>query len=75
LPFAAESVRRLHQGQQQGGPNRADTGNLAQDFHRLMFPALRQKLTSYLAPQNLQSIQMLIEQLRAPPHPSLPDLV
>jgi hypothetical protein len=40
-----------------------------------MFPALGQKLTSYLAPQNLQSFHVLIEQLRSTPHAGLPDPV
>src|SRR5207302_2026649 len=74
LPLATESVRRLHQRQQQSGSNRADTGNLTQHFDRLMLPALGQKLSSYLAPHKLQPIQMLIEQLRAAAHPRLPDL-
>src|ERR1700746_3458198 len=40
-----------------------------------MLPTLRQKLTSYLAPQNLQSIQMLIKQLCAAVHASVRNLV
>jgi hypothetical protein len=36
-------------------------GNLAQQFRRFMFPALRQKLGSQVSPQALQSIQLLIE--------------
>src|ERR1700735_1578122 len=40
-----------------------------------MFPALRQKLTSDLAPQNLQSIQMLIKQLCAAAHAGMRNLV
>ena len=40
LPLATEPVGRLHQGQQQGSPQRANQGNLAQYFHGLMFPAL-----------------------------------
>src|SRR5580693_9681274 len=61
LPFAAEPVRGLHQRNQSRRANRTDTGNLAQQFRRLMFPALCQKLGSHLAPQGLQSIQLLIE--------------
>src|SRR5664279_934685 len=53
LSLAAEPMRRLYQGHQPGGPNRADAGNLAQYFHGLMFPALGQKFSSYLASQNL----------------------
>ena len=41
LPFAAEAMRRLHQRQQTGGPNRTDAGNLAQQFRGFVFPALR----------------------------------
>src|SRR5215472_10100239 len=40
-----------------------------------MLPALGQKLISYLAPQNLQSIQMLIKQLCAAAHAGLRNLV
>jgi len=40
LPFAAEPVRGLHPRDQAGGSNRADAGNLAQQFRSLMFPAL-----------------------------------
>src|SRR5437899_11632558 len=39
-----------------------------------MFPAFRQKLGSHLSPQVLQSIQLLIEQLRAAPHAGLWEL-
>ena len=42
LPLAAEPVRRLHQRDQAGGPNRTDAGNLAQQFRGFVFPALRQ---------------------------------
>jgi hypothetical protein len=61
LPLAAEPVRGLHQRDQAGGSNRTDAGNLAQQFRRFMFPALRQKLGSQVSPQALQSIQLLIE--------------
>jgi len=71
LPLAAEPVRGLHQRNQSRRSNRTDTGNLAQQFRSLMFPALGQKLGSHLAPQGLQSIQLLIEQLRSAPHPGL----
>src|SRR5882757_6511602 len=37
LPFAAEAMRRLHQCDQAGGPNRTDAGNLAQQFRGFMF--------------------------------------
>ena len=40
LPLAAEPVRGLHQRDQAGGANRTDAGDLAQQFRRLMFPAL-----------------------------------
>ena len=44
LSLAAESMRSLHQRQQTSGANRTDAGYLAQQFRRLMFPALRQQL-------------------------------
>src|SRR5260370_16519784 len=75
LPLAAEPARGLHQPDQAGGSNRTDVGNLAQQFRSLLFPALGQKLGSYLSPQGLQSIQLLIEQLRAAAHPGLRDFV
>src|SRR5258708_14420660 len=75
LTLAAKPVRSLHQRDQAGGSNRTDAGNLAQQFRRLMFPALGQKLRSQVAPQALQSIQLLIEQLGSPAHPGLWNLV
>ena len=42
LPLATEAMRGLHQRNQTGGSNRTDAGNLAQQFRRFMFPALRQ---------------------------------
>src|SRR6266498_1380547 len=41
LPFAAKPVRRLHQCNQAGCPNRTDAGDLAQQFRGFMFPTLR----------------------------------
>src|SRR5947209_18284630 len=40
LPFATEPMRGLHQCHQASGSNRTDAGDLAQQFHCLMFPAL-----------------------------------
>ena len=57
-----------------GRLNRTDTGNLAQQFRCFMLPALRQELGSHLSPQGLQSIQLLIEQIRSPPHAGLWEL-
>ena len=74
LPLAAEPVRGLHQRDQAGGSNRTDAGNLAQQFRGLMFPALGQKLGSDVSPQGLQSVQLLIEQLRAAAHAGLRNL-
>src|ERR1700737_4478336 len=74
LSLAAEPVRGLHQRDQAGGSNRTDAGNLAQQFRGLMFSALGQKLGSHLSPQGLQSIQLLIEQLRAAAHAGLWEL-
>src|ERR1700737_193514 len=74
LSLAAEPVRGLHQRDQTGGANRTDAGNLAQQFRGLMFSALGQKLGSHLSPQGLQSIQLLIEQLRAAAHAGLWEL-
>src|SRR5271170_4320243 len=74
LPLAAESVWRLHQGQQQCGPKRADRGNLAQYFHRLMFPTLGQKFSSHRVPQNQQSIQLQIQQLCSAVHAGVRNL-
>src|SRR5260370_37898506 len=74
LPLAAEPVRGLHQRDQAGGSNRTDAGNLAQQFRRFVFPALGQELGSDVSPQDLQSVQLLIEQLRAAAHPGLRNL-
>jgi len=71
LSLASKAVRGLHPGNQLRGPYRTDAGNLPQQLGGQMFPALGQELAAYLPPQNLQSIQMLIEQLRTPAHPSL----
>src|SRR5580693_7772229 len=65
LPLASEAVRSLHQRDQAGGSNRTDARNLAQQFRGLMFPALGQKLGAQGSPQSLQSVQLLIEQLRS----------
>src|SRR6266581_8879530 len=74
LPLAAEPVRGLHQRNQSRRPNRTDAGNLAQQFRGLMFPALCQKLRSQVSPQGLQSVQLLIEQLRPAAHAGLRNL-
>jgi hypothetical protein len=71
LPLAAEAVGRLHLGQQQRSPKRADQGNLTQYFHGLMFPALGEKFSSHRVPHNRQSIQLLIEQLCSAAHNGL----
>ncbi len=75
LPLAAKPVRGLHQPDQARRSNRTDAGNLAQQFRGFMFPALRQKLGSHLSPQCLQSVQLLIEQLRPAAHAGLWELV
>src|SRR3984893_4431096 len=74
LPLAAKPVRGLHQPDQTGGSNRTDAGNLAQQFRGLMFPTLGQELGSYVSPQDLQSVQLLIEQLCAAAHAGLRNL-
>src|ERR1700737_2098236 len=74
LSLAAEPVRGLHQRDQAGGSNRTDAGNLAQQFRGLVFPALGQKLGSQVAPQGLQSVQLLIEQFRPAAHAGLRNL-
>src|ERR1700720_554261 len=75
LPLAAKPVRGLHQPDQARRSNWTDAGNLAKQFRGFMFSALRQKLGSHLSPQVLQSIQLLIEQLRAAAQPGLWELV
>src|SRR2546430_2466143 len=75
LPLAAEPLRGLHQCHQASGSNRADAGDLAQEFHCLMFPALRQQLRSQGSPQALQSIQLLIVQLGSAAHARVRGLV
>src|SRR5712691_595067 len=75
LPLAAEPVRGLHERDQSRRSNRTDAGYLAQQFRGFMFPALGQQLRSHLSPQGLQSIQLLIEQLRSALHPCLGELV
>src|ERR1700737_1976060 len=74
LSLAAEPVRGLHQRDQAGGSNRTDAGNLAQQFRGFMFPTLGQKLGSQVAPQGLQSVQLLIEQFRPARHAGLRNL-
>jgi hypothetical protein len=65
LLLAAKPVRGLHQRDHAGDANRTDAGNLTQLFRCLMFPTLGQQLGSDVAPQDLQSVQLLIEQLWA----------
>ena len=74
LPLAAEPVRGLHQPDQAGGANRTNAGNLAQQFRGLMFPTLGQELESDVSPQDLQSVQLLIEQFCAAAHAGLRNL-
>ncbi len=75
LTLAPEPVRRLHQGHQLRGPQWADKRNLAQQFHCWMFPAFGEQFSSHNAPQRLESVQLLIEQLCAAMYPGLLNLI
>src|SRR5579862_7675435 len=48
LPLGAKTMRRLQQSNQQNGPNGSNRRNLAQQFHRAVFPAFGQQISSYL---------------------------
>jgi hypothetical protein len=68
-------VRHLYKGHQLRGPKRTDERNLTQNLHGLMSSALSEEFTSHCAPQGLQSIQLLIEQLCTAAHPGLGNFI
>src|SRR5271163_2432296 len=59
-PLAAETVRGLQNAQQYGCSDRTDRGNLAEQFPRLVFLALRQQLPPHLLTHRSQCIQLLV---------------
>src|ERR1700736_5502457 len=42
LPLGAKTMRRLHQSNEQNGSNGSNRRNLAQQFHRAVFPTFGQ---------------------------------
>src|SRR5215469_6232501 len=74
LSFGAEAVRRLHHRDQNGCPDRTDPRNLAQQFPRLVLPALSQEIFPHLLAQEMHDIELLVVVFRAPPDAGFPDL-
>src|SRR6202165_6160686 len=74
LPLGAKTMRRLHQSNEQNGPNGSNRRNLAQQFHGAVFPALCQQISSYLFAQRPQCVQLLVVDLRPTMHAGFADL-
>src|ERR1700730_546594 len=74
LSLGAKTVERLNQRDQLSRPNRADAGDLAQQFRRGMFPALGQQISPHFFAQRLQCIKLLVEVLGATAHAGFRDL-
>src|SRR6266404_8634187 len=61
-------MRSLQDAKQHGGPNRTDRGDLAEQFPRLVFLALREQISPHLLAQTSQRIELLVVKLRPPAH-------
>jgi hypothetical protein len=68
-------MRGLDQCNQQSSANRTDVRNLPQQFRGAMFPALSQQIPPHGLTQRSQSIELLVEKLGPPAHPSFPNPV
>src|SRR5205823_13727996 len=75
LAFAAEAKRSLHAGDQQGSANRSQKGNTGQHRRGGMFAALHKQIAPGLAPESLQSIELLKHPFRAIAPPGLGQLL
>src|SRR6516164_5899026 len=73
LPLGAEAMWGLDQRDQQSGAHRTDRRNLPQQFRGPMFPALSQQIPPHGLTQRSQSIELLVEELGPPAHPSFPN--
>src|SRR5258705_11718927 len=67
-------MRSLQDAKQHGGPDRTDRGDLAEQFPRLVFLALRQQLPPHLLTHRPQRIELLVVKLGPPAHSRLSDL-
>jgi hypothetical protein len=74
LPLGAKTMWRLHQSNEQNGSNGSNRRNLAQQFHRAVFSAFGQQVSSYLLAQRPQRIQLLVVDLRPAMHAGFGDL-
>src|SRR5262252_7892676 len=74
LSFGAEAVRRLHHRDQNGCPDRTDPRNLAQQFPRLVLPALSQEIFPHLLAQEMHDIELLVVVFGASPDADFADL-
>src|ERR1700681_3867166 len=69
LPLGAKTMRRLHQSNEQNGPNGSNRRNLSQQFHGAVFPALSQQISSYLFAKQPKCVQLLVVNPRPTRHP------
>src|SRR6267154_4206071 len=74
LPLGAETMRSLQDAKQHGGPDRTDRGDLAEQFPRLVFLALRQQLPPHFLTHRSQRIELLVIKLGPPAHSRFTDL-
>src|SRR3984893_11360515 len=72
--LGAKTMWRLQQSNEQSRPYRSDRRNLAQQFHRAVFSAFRQQISSYLLAQRPQGVQLLVVDLRPAMHAGFCDL-
>jgi hypothetical protein len=64
LPLGAKTMRCLQDGEDECRPDRADEGNLAQQFCCAVFGSLGQQIASHVLAQRSQHIELLIRELR-----------
>src|SRR4029077_16292859 len=74
-PLGPETMRSLQNAQQHSCPDRADRGDLAEQFPDLLFFTLRQQLAPHSQAQHSQRIQLLVIKLRPPAHSEFLDLL
>src|SRR5712672_435490 len=72
-PLGPKAVRSLQNAQQHSCPDRADRGNLAEPFPRLVFLAFLQQFAPNFPPQGPQRVELLVVKLRPAPYPWLGD--
>jgi hypothetical protein len=74
VSLGAEAVRRLHHRDHDGGPDRTDPWNQAQQFPRLVLLGFQQQISACFLAQGAQGIQLLAVLFGAPPRARFADL-